>query len=173
MIGHSSADDIPGLPPSRFEIRRLEARSIRWRQAAVVGAGLAGLCVTYEIARWPSDSSSTRVVLAVACLSIVSLAAMGMAIAHFVDSVEHTRTRIFRSGHLVVMGVLYASIAALLWIRVLLRGPFSDVLSRGRITANEVTDLGELVGGALCLVGAIAAFIGARDAYVDERPWRR
>ena len=30
-----------------------------------------------------------------------------------------------------------------------------------------------MIGAALCLVGAIAAFISARDAYADERPWRR
>ena len=172
MTGNSPADGVRGLPPSRFAVRRLESRTTRWRQGAAVGGGFAGLWLISVIARWSSEPSSLRVVVSVTCLVLVVLVVMGAAIARFLESIEHARTRIFRFGHLVVMGSLYASIATLLSLRVVLRDPFSDVLSKGRITANEVVDLGDLVGAALCLVGAIAAFIGARDAYVDERPWR-
>jgi hypothetical protein len=161
------------ISPGRFDVRWLEPRTTRWRQFALLAVGLVGLWLAHDIARWPPDSSAPRVRLWVAVVVVVSLLAVARATNGFLNSVEHGRARVFRWPHLLAAGLAEVAIAVFLTARLLARGPFSLPLSRGKIAGEDIADLGQVIAVALCLVGAIAAFVAAGDAFHDERRWRR
>jgi len=54
----------------------------------------------------------------------------------------------------------------------ILRGrPFGSFFSQGQITAMEIADVGLVLAAIACLTGAGIAFIGAAEAYREERSW--
>jgi hypothetical protein len=161
------------ISTGRFDVRRLESRKTRWRQFALLAAGLAGLWLAHDIARWPRDSSAPRVGLWVTVVVAVSLFAMARATIGFVNSVEHGRARVFRWRHLLAAAMIEVTIAVMLTKGLLAGDSFGRLLSGGRITGQDIADLGHVIAVALCLVGAITALIAASDAFHDERRWRR
>lgn len=158
-------------PRNAFGVMRLEPRSTRWRQFALLGVGVIGLWVAHDIARRPRDQSTMPVLLSTGGATAVALAMVFAATAGFMNSVEHARTRVFRSRHLLVWGLTDVVVAVVLGGLLVIRGPFDTLLSHGKITGPDLADLGYLVAAGLCLVGAFNALLAALDSFDAERRW--
>lgn len=151
---------------------RLSGKHYFWLQLALVGAGLVGLWLAHQISRFGVDSSSSNVVLGTALVVGVSLACLGRAAQVIVTSAFSDSYRVFRSRHLLACSlVLFA--AAVLAAASAVGEPFARVLSHGRITAEEVADVGAMAAVAICMVSAVVTSVGAWDAFQDERYWYR
>lgn len=151
---------------------RLSGKHYFWLQLALVGASLVGLWLSHHIGRFGTDSSSRNVLLGTAAVVGVSLAGLGRAAHVIVTSAFSDSHRVFRSRHLLACSfVLFA--AAVFAAVLAISDPFARVLSHGRITAEEVADVGSLVAFAICSVTAVVTAIGSWDAFHDERHWYR
>lgn len=156
-----------------FEVERLEPKTARWRQAALLATGVFGLWAAHDIARWPSDPATLSSRTWSAFITVVAVWMVARAARHMIESFDHCQARVFRSRHLLVCSLMLLSTAALLAAALVLRNPFSRLLAHGSVTGPDLVDLGHAVATGICLVAAARAIIGTHEAVQQERRWDR
>jgi hypothetical protein len=148
----------------------LSRRRYFWAQLALLTAGIVGLSAAHRVASWDADNAS--VAFRTAVLVGVALAAVARSTSVIVTSAVSDAYRVFRSRHLLACAALLGS-AAVVACSPILHGPFGRVLAHGRITGEDIADLGSVLAAFVCTVGAVVAAGGAWEALRDERHWYR
>jgi len=155
---------------------RLSATRYFWLQLAVLGAGIGSLVLAHAITRPMNDSmtgATPRTLIALLVVVPLALAAVARSTYVIVTSGYSDAYRIFRSRHLFATGLLLSVVAASTTASMVVRDPFGKLFAHGRITGEDIVDVG-IVGAALiCTVGAGAAFAGSWDRRHVERHWHR
>jgi len=141
-------------------------------QLALLSAGVGGLWMSHQLAG-SAGGDRGSVLLPTAIVVVVALASVGRGTHLMVDSASSDLRRVFRSRHLLGCGGILFAAAAIAALPVATSQPFRSVFAHGRITAGEVADIGSVSATVFCAVGAIAAAVGAWDAFHDERHWHR
>jgi len=152
---------------------RLSGKQYFWLQLALLSAGVLGLWLSHQIARWGDDTSTRSLTLGTAAVVAISLAMIGRAAQVIVNSAFSDSYRVFRSRHLLACSVLLFAGAALAVSPLLIHEPFDRLFAHGQVTGGEVGDIGSMLAVTICTVGAIVTSLGAWDALHDERHWYR
>jgi hypothetical protein len=160
-------------PPAWLEVERLEPRTNRLNQFGLLVVGMVGLWAVHSIARWPTDSSTTRVLLGCAAGTAIALWVIAKAVRSFITSIERGQDRIFRSRHLLGCGLVQLGASVVLSLSLVNRDPFSRLLAHGAVTGPDIVDLGYVAAAGVCLFGAFTALIAASEAHQVERRWHR
>lgn len=155
------------------EVERLEPRTNRLGQLGVLALGVIGLWAMHDIARWPTDPSTTRVLLWCVAGTAIALWIVAKAVTSFIRSIERGQDRVFRSRHLLGCGLVQFGASAVLGLSLVNRDLFPGLLAHGQVTGPDIVDLGYGVAAGACLFGALTALMAARAAYQVERRWYR
>jgi hypothetical protein len=155
-----------------FDISSLESPAERWRQLFLLVIGVVSIWLGHEVATWASDPSTTSVRLCTAAVVVFGLIQVARSISQFAASVSSRQARVFRWRHLAACGLFLLSVAVALIISLLVWDPLSSLLSRGRITGDDIADVGFALAAGLCLAGAIIAFIAAAAEHRSEQDWK-
>ncbi len=147
-----------------------------WLQLATLGAGIGALALTHMITSGMDDSvagasPATIIVLLVVISS--SLVAVGRSAYVIVTAGFSDAYRVFRSRHLFTSGSLLSAVAATTTGWLVVHDPFDKLFAHGRITGEDIVDVGIAVAAFTCMVGAGVAFTGAWDRLHAERHWHR
>ena len=160
-------------PPAWPEVERLEPRTNRLGQIGVLAVGVIGLWAMHDIALWPTDPSTSRVLLWCLAGTAIALWMVAKAVTSFIRSIERGQDRIFRSRHLLGCGLVQLGASAVLSLSLVNRDPFPGLFAHGEVTGPDIVDLGYVVAAGLCLFGALTALMAARAAHQVERRWHR
>jgi hypothetical protein len=147
-----------------------------WLQLAVLTAGFGVLVVVHEITRRMHDgpTSPTLVMAAVVMVSVsASLVAVARSTYVIVTAAFSDAHRVFRSRHLLLCAVLLLAVTAIGAGTVIVHDPFDKLFAHGRITGEDITDVGIVLAAVVCGVGAGVALTGAWDTLHEERHWYR
>jgi len=158
-------------PAAWPEVERLEPRTNRLGQSGVLALGVLGLWAMHDIAQWPIDPSTSRVLLWCLAGTVIALGMIAKAVTSFIRSIERGQDRIFRSRHLLGCGLVQLGASAVLSLSLVNRDPFPGLLAHGRVTGADIVDLGYVVAAGACLFGALTALMAARAAHQVERRW--
>jgi len=137
-----------------------------WVQLALLVAGIVGLRLSHQVA---TMGSATRWTAALVAGSLIAVARSTYVI---VASAFSDAYRVFRFRHLLACGALLGS-AAVVVGSLVMHGQFDRLLAHGRITGEDIADLGSVVATFACVFGAVCASVGAWDALHEERHWDR
>ena len=143
-----------------------------WVQLGLLAAGITGLRLSHEVATWHATPSSGSALLLTVALVVVSLFAIVRSTSVIVTFADSDAYRVFRFRHLVACSAVLCAAAVVIGSLVVF-GPFDRLLAHGRITAEDIADLGFVVATLVCAFGAIYTSAGAWDARRDERHWDR
>ena len=160
-------------PPAWPEVERLEPRTNRLGQFGLLAVGVLGLWAMHDIAQWPTDPSTSRVLLWCLAGTAIALWVVAKAVTSFIRSIERGQDRVFRSRHLLGCGLVQLGASAVLSLSLVNRDPFPGLLAHGQVTGADIVDLGYVVAAGLCLFGAFTALMAARAAHQVERRWHR
>ena len=147
-----------------------------WLQLAMLMAGFGVLVVVHEITRRMHDgrTSPTIVMAAVVMVSVsASLAAVARSSYVIVTAAYSDAYRVFRSRHLFFCAVLLLAVTVTAVGTVLAHDPFDKLFAHGRITGEDIADVGIVFAAVVCGVGAGVALTGAWDTRHEERHWYR
>ena len=136
---------------------------------AMLGVGVAGLWVSQRIAT--VDPAVGSASLWTSLVSIASLSALARGVYITVSSGSSEFFRVFRSRHLVLVGLILLAASVVLTMLVVLDDPFGRFFAHGRITSSDLADLAGALGAMVCGLGAIVSFTGAWEAHQAERRW--
>lgn len=144
-----------------------------WLRLVLLGAGLGLLVLTHRFAGGLEDSiaagrSAVAGVLAVVALS---LAIVGRSVHVIVTAAFSDAYRVFRAQHLAACTALLFGIGAVTTALVVVHDPFDNLFAHGRITAEDVVDVGGVIAALVCWIGAGVSITGAWDASRAERNW--
>jgi hypothetical protein len=145
-------------------------------QLATLGAGIGVLVVAHTITRRMNDAvtgATATTVIVLLLLVPLALAAVARSTSVIVTSGHSDAYRIFRSRHLFGVGALLLTVGATIAAATVVHDPFGKLLAYGRITGENIVDVGILAAAVICIVGAGVAFIGAWDRLNTERHWHR
>jgi len=143
-----------------------------FRQLSLLTAGVCGLWLAHQVPRL-LDGPGRNAMISTAAIVTVALAAVGRGTQRSVATAFSDLHRVFRSRHLVTCTAVLAVAAVFAVLPVATTRPFGQLFSHGRITGEELADVGSLAGVVVCAVAAITAAVGAWDASHDERHWHR
>ncbi len=141
-------------------------------QLALLSTGVGGLWLSHHLAG-SGESDRGSVLLSTAIVVVAALTAGAWGVHLMVVSAFSDMRRVFRSRHLLTCGGILFAAGAAAALPVATSRPFHSVVAHGRITGEEVADVGSLTGTVVCAVGAIVTAMGAWDAFHDERHWHR
>jgi hypothetical protein len=160
-----STNPTSGLSPTRYF--RL------W--LALLGAGLGVLALTHRVAGGLDDMVATGRSAMTGALVVValSLAVVGRSVHVIVTSAFSDAYRVFRARHLAVCAALLFGIGAVTAAVMVVHDPFDKLFAHGRITAEDIIDVGVVIAALVCWVGAGVAITGAWDSSHAERNWHR
>jgi hypothetical protein len=145
-----------------------------WTQLAILAAGIGVLGFAHQIAVRAGDplggSDLTTIVVSVV---IVAAAVGSMARANYVivTSGFSDAYRVFRARHLFVCAALLFVVASTALGWVIAHDAFSGLFSHGRVTGEDVVDVGLLAAALISMVGAGSALAGSWDSLHVERHW--
>ena len=145
-------------------------------QLAVLGAGLGALVVAHTITRRMNDSvtgAAPATVLVLLLVVPLALAAVARSTFVLVTSGDSDAYRVFRCRHLFATGALLFVIAATTLASMVAHDPFGKLFAHGRITGEDIVDVGIVAAALICMFGAGVAFTGAWDRLHAERHWHR
>jgi hypothetical protein len=147
-----------------------------WLQLVMLSAGIGALVVAHTITRRMTDAATGATLPTLAALLVVLPLALG-AVARstyvLVTSGFSDAYRIFRSRHLFTSGALLFAIGTAAAVSMVVHDPFEKLFAHGRITGEDIVDVGIVIAALTCLVGAGVAFTGAWDRLHAERHWHR
>ncbi len=155
---------------------RLSATQHFWLQLARLCAGIGTLALAHSITQPMNDSTTGATLPTVIALLVViplALAAVGRSTYVIVTSGHSDAYRIFRSRHLFATGVVLSIVAAATTASMIVHDAFGKLFAHGRITGEDMVDLGIMAAALICTVGAGAAFTGSWDRRHAERHWHR
>lgn len=141
-------------------------------QLTLLVVGVGGIWMSHQLAG-STDSDRGSIVASTAIVVVAALIALGRGTQLMVASASSDMRRVFRARHLLGCGAILFGAAAVAVLPVAIGPPFGSLFAHGRITGEEVADLGSMSGAVLCAVGAVVAAIGAWDSFQDERHWHR
>ena len=146
-----------------------------WLRLALLVAGLGVLVLTHRVAEQLDDSAATgRSAMAGALVvAALTLAVVARSVHVIVTSAFSDAYRVFRARHLAVCAALLLGIGAVTAVVMIVHDPFDKLFAHGRITAEDIVDVGVVIAGLVCWVGAGVAITGAWDASHTERNWHR
>ena len=142
-----------------------------WVWTAVLGAGLGLLVLAHTIIRRFDVSGGTIAMLGVIATVTVSLAIVGRSVQVIVSSAFSDAHRVFRARHLLFCGALLLAAGSAVAYAVVVQNPFGKLFAHGRITGEDVTDVGIVIAALVCMVGAGVALSGSWEASHAERNW--
>ena len=145
-------------------------------QLATLGTGLGALVVAHTITRETNDSvTGATPTTAIVLLLVIPLALAAVARSTYVivTSGHSDAHRIFRSRHLFTTGALLLAVGAAIAASMVVHDPFDKLFAHGRITGEDLVDVGLVAAALICLFGAGVAFTGAWDRLHAERHWHR
>lgn len=145
-----------------------------WTQLAILASGIGVLVVAHHVTAGLDDAAGGTDVRALFVTMVVVAAAVGAtARANYVivTSGFSDAYRVFRARHLFVCAAVLFVVgsAALGW--VIAHDAFRGVFSHGRVTGEDVVDIGLLAAALISMVGAGSALIGSWDSLHVERHW--
>ena len=147
-----------------------------WLQLAMLGAGIGALVLAHTITRRMDDAVTGATLPTLVVLLVVvplALAAVARSTYVIVTSGFSDAYRIFRSRHLFTSGALLFVIASAATFAMVVHDPFDKLFAHGRITGEDIVDVGIMFAAVICMVGAGVAFTGAWDRLHAERHWHR
>jgi hypothetical protein len=146
-----------------------------WLRLALLGAGLGVLVLTHRVTGQLDDSVATGRSAVAGGLVVVALAlALVVRSVHvIVTSAFSDAYRVFRARHLAFCAALLFGIGALTATVMVVHDPFDKLFAHGRITAEDIVDVGVVIAALVCWIGAGVAITGAWDASHAERNWHR
>jgi uncharacterized membrane protein YidH (DUF202 family) len=147
-----------------------------WLQLAVLGVGIAALVLAHTATQRMDDAVTGATVPTLVVLLVVvplALAAVARSTYVIVTSGYSDAYRIFRSRHLFTSGTLLFVVAAAGTVAMVVHDPFDKLFAHGRITGEDIVDVGIMFAAVICMVGAGVAFTGAWDRLHAERHWHR
>ena len=145
-------------------------------QLAILGAGIGALVLAHTLTRRMNDSVTGASLTTVIVLLVVvplALAAVARSTFVIVTSAHSDAYRVFRSRHLFVSGALLLVTAATVAAMMVVHDPFDKLFAHGRITGEDIVDVGIVVAALVCMFGAGVAFMGAWERLLAERHWHR
>ena len=144
-----------------------------WLRLALLGAGLGVLVLTHRVAGRLDDSVATgRSAVAGGLVAVaLAMALVARSVHVIVTSAFSDAYRVFRARHLAVCAALLLGIGALTAAVMVLHDPFDKLFAHGRITAEDLVDVGVVIAALVCWVGSGVAITGAWDALHAERNW--
>ena len=145
-------------------------------QLATLGAGIGTLMLAHTITGRMNDAATGATPTTVLVLLLVvplALAAVARSTFVIVTSGHSDAYRIFRSRHLFASGALLSVIAATIAASMVVHDPFGKLFAHGRITGEDIVDVGIVAAALICMFGAGVAFTGAWDRLHVERHWHR
>jgi hypothetical protein len=147
-----------------------------WLQLAALTAGFGVLVVVHEITRRMHDGRTgpSPVMAAVVIVSVsASLAVVARSTYVIVTAAFSDAYRVFRSRHLLLCAVLLLAVTVVAVGAVMVHDPFDKLFAHGRITGEDIADVGIVFAAVVCGVGAGVALTGAWDTLHEERHWYR
>lgn len=146
-----------------------------WLRLALLGAGLGVLVLTHGVTEQLDDSVATggRAVAGALVAVALALALVARSVHVIVTSAFSDAYRVFRARHLAFCAALLLGIGALTAAVMVVHDPFDKLFAHGRITAEDIVDVGVVIAALVCWVGAGVAITGAWDASHAERNWHR
>ncbi len=144
-----------------------------WSRLATLSAAIGALVVAHPVAHRLDDSaaSDTFATSMVVVVVALALAVAARSVQVIVNSALSDAHRVFRSRHLFACGVLLLAAAALTAGAVIVHDPFVELFAHGRISGEDIVDVGSACAALVCAVGAGVALAGAWDTRRDERTW--
>lgn len=145
-------------------------------QLAMLGVGIGTLLLAHMLTRRMDDSvtgASPTTVIVLLLVVPFALAAVARSTFVIVTSGHSDAYRIFRSRHLFATGALLFVVAATIAATMVVHDPFDKLFAHGRITGEDIVDVGIVATALICMVGSGVAFIGAWDRLHAERHWTR
>jgi hypothetical protein len=145
-------------------------------QLATLGTGLGTLLVAHTITRGMNDSvTGATPTTVIVLLLVIPLALTAVARSTFVivTSGHSDAHRIFRCRHLFATGALLLAVGGAIIASMVVHDPFDKLFAHGRITGEDIVDVGLVAAGLICMFGAGVAFTGAWDRLHAERHWHR
>ncbi len=147
-----------------------------WLQLAMLSVGIAALLAAHIATQRMDDAVTGATVPTLVVLLVVvplALAAVARSTYVIVTSGFSDAYRIFRSRHLFTSGALLFVVAVTGIVAMVVHDPFDKLFAHGRITGEDIVDVGIMFAAVICMVGAGVAFTGAWDRLHAERHWHR
>jgi hypothetical protein len=163
----------------RAQRTRWRARVLSRRQASsrICAVGLAGaialLATAHGVAAWSGDPGGRAPTFATLGIVMTSLAALSWSSWGLVESNTSRWRHVFFGRRVAWCAGALAFVGGGLVLSLAMSDPFQAFFSSGRITAEELVDLGCVLGAVVSLTLAAAAALAAWDALEDERHWGR
>jgi len=145
-------------------------------QLATLGGGIGTLVLAHTLTGRMNDSVTGATPTTVIVLLLViplALAAVARSTFVIVTSGHSDAYRIFRCRHLFAAGALLLVAGATIAASMVVHDPFDKLFAHGRITGEDIVDVGIVAAALICMVGAGVAFTGAWDRLHVERHWHR
>ena len=147
-----------------------------WTQLATLAAGIGVLVVAHQIAHRvgdPAKGADARALIV--SIVVVSAAVASMARANYVivTSGFSEAHRVFRARHLFACATLLFVVASITLGWVIAHDAFRGFFAHGRVTGEDVVDVGLLAASLISMVGAGSALSGSWDSLDEERHWSR
>jgi hypothetical protein len=154
-------------------VRRSPTRYF-WTQLAILAAGVGVLVFAHGIAARVDDPvDGTDLTTMIVSIMVVAAAVGSMARANYVivTSGFSDAYRVFRARHLFVCAALLFVVASTALGWVIAHDAFRGFFSHGRVTGEDVVDVGLLTAALISMVGAGSALAGSWDSLHVERHW--
>ena len=148
-------------------------RRIDWPHVVLLGAAVAGLWTAGGLAIWAGDPSHGAVQLFTALAMVVVLVALGVAINKLMAAPWSRLHYVFRSRHILRLGVSLVVLTCGLSTFIAQRGLFGHLIASGQFDARDIADAGYMFALIVSAVGSGVALIDARETLKAERNWHR
>lgn len=145
-----------------------------WTQLTILAAGIGVLVVTHQVtARLDDPVDGAGLTTMFVSIIVVAAAVGSMTRANYVivTSGSSDAYRVFRARHLFVCAALLFVVASIALGWVIAHDAFRGVFSHGRVTGEDVVDVGLLAAALISMVGAGSALAGSWDSLHVERHW--
>lgn len=145
-----------------------------WTQLAILAAGIGVLLVAHGVtSRLDHAVDGADLTTLFVSILVVATAVGSMARANYVmvTSGFSDAYRVFRARHLFVCAAVLFVVASAALGWVVAHDAFRGLFSHGRVTGEDVVDVGLLAAALISMVGAGSALVGSWDSLHVERHW--
>jgi hypothetical protein len=172
-LGHQHGVRLPGVAMGDMTTVPIRHRRIDWPHVVLLGAAVAGLWTAGGLAIWTGDPSEGPVKLFTALAMVVVLVALSVAINKLMAAPWSRLHYVFRSRHMLRLGMCLVLLTCGLSAFVAQHGLFGHLFASGQYDARDIADTGFMLALIVSAVGAGVALIEARETLKSERNWHR